>query len=463
MSIKLELNIKKPLERIYAVMKKTNILHIVLIALALHFFVMSTPAEGFIFDEAHYIPAARNTFTFVAANAEHTPLSKMVIGLDIKIFGDWWFAWRISSVIFSTLSIVAVYLIAKHFMDRKYALFASAFVAFDMLFFVNGSIGILDAQAVFFGLFAVYFFLKERMVVSGVLFGLSILSKEHGAFFLFGIIAYSIWLEASKHKITLKLKLNLKFSKPKVNWKKIQGVALFSICLFAVSFGGLYAYDVVYKPTSANVAQAIVSHTVVVDQNGTVLTTLTSTMTNNTAIYITNPIQHLMFAINYYAGLTPTIDPAPQDFRPAWSWALPLVNAWNPPAYFQVTVSDGVTTNEVVSYRSQVSYPVTVFIIPTLALCCWLLLKHKSDLFSKFYLCWLAGSYLPWIVFSLTVQRMTFNYYFIYTVPILCMGAPWFVSKLKLSNKWKNGVLLSLLGVVMVYFIIYFPLNLFRA
>jgi 4-amino-4-deoxy-L-arabinose transferase-like glycosyltransferase len=459
MSIKLELNFKKPLQQIYSVIKKTNILHIVLIVLALHLFVMSTPSDGFIFDEAHYIPAARDTFTLVAANAEHTPLSKIVIGTSIKVFGDWWFGWRISSVVFSTLSIVAIYLIAKEFMSKKYALFASVFLALDMLFFVNGSIAILDAQAIFFGLFAVYFFIKERMVVSGLLFALSILSKEHGAFFLFGVIIYSAWLELSNHKFSLKHK----FSKSNINWKKVQGSLLFVTVLLSVSLGGLYAYDIVYKPTSSNVAQTLVQNTVIVDGNGSAITTNIVTTNNSTPIYITNPIQHLLFAINYYVGLTPTINPEPQDFRPAWSWALPLVNAGNPPQYYGVTVNAGDRTWKTVSYLSQVNYPVTVFIIPTVILCLWLLLKKNDDVFSKFYLSWLVGSYLPWIVFSLTVQRMTFNYYFLYTVPILAMGVPWFVSKLKVKEQWKTAFLLSLTVVVSIYFMYYFPLNLFRA
>jgi hypothetical protein len=50
-----------------------------------------------------------------------------------------------------------------------------------------------------------------------------------------------------------------------------------------------------------------------------------------------------------------------------------------------------------------------------------------------------------------------------YTSPILAMGAPWFVSKLKVKEQWKTAFLLALTVVVSIYFMYYFPLNLFRA
>ena len=139
MSLKLEWNYRKQIDLIMKFARRINIIHIFLIVLALHLFIMSTPSDGgMIFDESHYIPAARDTVHFIAANAEHTPLSKLVIGWSIQVFGDWWFGWRITPIIFSSLSIVFIYLIAREFMEKKYALFAASFAALDVLLFVNG-------------------------------------------------------------------------------------------------------------------------------------------------------------------------------------------------------------------------------------------------------------------------------------------------------------------------------------
>jgi 4-amino-4-deoxy-L-arabinose transferase-like glycosyltransferase len=456
MSLKLEWNYKQYLQGIYSWIKKVNVAHIVLFVLLLHLFVMSTPSDGFIFDEAHYVPAAKDTVSFIAANAEHTPLSKVVIGWSIQAFGDWWFAWRITPVLFSTLSVLLVYLIARQFLSKKYALFSAAFIGLDMLFFVNGSIAILDAQAVCFALAGVWLLLKKRYAYSAIMFAIGVLSKETSVLIMLGAVLY-LFISYFNSKASLRSK----FHKPVL--KNLKAFSLFSILFLSIVFGGIYAYDIVYQPSSSSVLQTKVYATVIVDGNGSAITTQTSTSNDTLKIAITNPIQHLIFAFNYYSGLTPTINPEPQDFRPAWSWALPLVNAGNPPQYYGVSVNAGDRTWSTVSYRSQVNYPVSVFIVPALGLCFFYLVKRKLDNFGCLYLGWLAATYLPWILFSLFVQKMTFNYYFMYTSPILAMAAPWFVSKLKVKEQWKTAFLLSLTVVVSIYFMYYFPLNLFRA
>jgi dolichyl-phosphate-mannose--protein O-mannosyl transferase len=455
MSLKLEWNYKQYLQTIYGWGKRVNVVHILLFVLACHLFIMSTP-DTFAFDESHYVPAAKNTVNFIAANAEHTPLSKVVIGWSIQMFGDWWFGWRITPVLFSTLTVLFVYLISKEFMNRKYSLFAAAFIGFDMLFFINGSIAILDAQAVFFAVAGVWLLLKKRYAYSAVFFGVGILSKETSVLIMVGSLLF-----LGVNYFAKNTSFSSKFHKPQT--KTLKTFVMFSILLFAIVFGGVYAYDIVYKPASSVVAQTQVAATVIVDGNGSAITTnyVTTNVTNSIAI--TNPIQHFIFAFQYYAGLTPTINPAPQDFRPAWSWALPLVNAVNPPQYFGVTVSAGEKVWNTVSYLSQPSYPVTIFIVPTLALCGYLLWKRQLEGFGSFYIGWVTATYLPWIFFSLFIQKMTFNYYFMYTTPILALGAPWFISKLKLQDKYKTFILLSLLVIVVGYFMYYFPINLFRA
>jgi len=77
MSLRLEWNYKEYLQTIYSWIRKVNVAHIILLVFALHLFIMSTPSDGMVFDESHYIPAAKDTVNFVAANAEHTPLAKL--------------------------------------------------------------------------------------------------------------------------------------------------------------------------------------------------------------------------------------------------------------------------------------------------------------------------------------------------------------------------------------------------
>ena len=116
-----------------------------------------------------------------------------------------------------------------------------------------------------------------------------------------------------------------------------------------------------------------------------------------------------------------------------------------------------------VAYYSQISYPVTIFIIPTLVLIGYSLLRRKVEAFGLFYLSWLGGAYLPWLVFGATVQHMTFNYYFLYTAPILDIGVVWLFSQLKIKESYRNVMIVGLLAVTAIFLAYYFPINLFRA
>ncbi|MEM1980924.1 MAG: hypothetical protein QXH59_08880, partial [Candidatus Caldarchaeum sp.] len=61
---------------------------------------------GFIFDEAHYIPAVRKMLMGEAVNLEHPPLSKWIIMLGIMALGDNPWGWRVPMVLFSALTLV---------------------------------------------------------------------------------------------------------------------------------------------------------------------------------------------------------------------------------------------------------------------------------------------------------------------------------------------------------------------
>ena len=440
------------------VLNKINILHVFLVTLALHFFLISNPSDSFIFDEAHYIPASIATLHGIAANAEHTFLSKMVIGWSIGTFGDWWFGWRILPVIFGSLSIILVYLIARHFMSKKYALFASAFIALDVLFFVNMGLAILDPQALFFALLGVVLLLRKKYAFSAVSFSVGVLSNEIAVMILGGMGIYLLIKNTRGYKLRFKLP---KISKSKL--KPLKSFALFALIFFGLVIGGVYAYDIIYKPSSSSMVQTNVSATVFVDGNNSAVSTSYATTNVTSNVYITNPLQHFLFAFDYYRGLVPSIKPGPTDYRPPWSWVLPMDNAWNPPQYFGVSVSSGTNVIHTISYFSQISYPITIFMIPTLILCSWYLWKRKEENFSSFYVGWVITTYLPWLLLGSFVQKMTFNYYFLYTVPALTIGAPWFIGQLKIKEKWKNTILVGLLFTVGVYFMYYFPLNLFRA
>jgi 4-amino-4-deoxy-L-arabinose transferase-like glycosyltransferase len=448
LSIKLELDLSSLFNKAWGLLKRFNIGHLLLLVLALHFLILSTPSDGFVFDEAHYVPAALKTLQLQPANAEHTPLSKIVIALSIAVFGNYWLAWRLPIVIASIASLYVFYLIANRFLVKKYALFATAFLSFDVMYFVNGSIFILDMPAILFGLVGIELYFAKKYKWSAVTFAVSFLMKELGLLFLGAVLIYHILTHRAVKKY--------------VNKIDIRKFGSFLLVLLLVGGGGLWLYDIAYKPTTSTLLIQNINQNIVVDANGTTLTTITSTTNSTIAHYITNPVEHMMFAWGYFSGLAPAINTSEANFRPPWSWILPIGDIFNSPHYFSVAVTSGDVTKTITDYVSQITPTIAYMLIPILAIALWNLAKKKDTQLSLFYIAWITATYLPWLLFGIFVQRMTFNYYFIYTIPALALGIPYFWSSLPLSEKTKKIALIIHLGLTVVFFAAFFPVVLMR-
>ncbi|WP_299108543.1 glycosyltransferase family 39 protein [uncultured Bradyrhizobium sp.] len=107
------------------------------------------------FDEVHYVPAARVLIELShPVNIEHPMLGKLLIALGMLIFGDNPIGWRAMSVLAGALTIVGVYTFTWFLMRAtRAALFAALFAMLGQLVFIQARIGMLDA---FLGLFVVW-------------------------------------------------------------------------------------------------------------------------------------------------------------------------------------------------------------------------------------------------------------------------------------------------------------------
>ena len=79
---------------------------------------------------------------------------------SIQIFGDHWFAWRLPIILCSLGATYLVYRVAREFLDEKKALLVSAFMIFDIVFFIQGNIYVLEMPGLMFGLAFVLYYLK---------------------------------------------------------------------------------------------------------------------------------------------------------------------------------------------------------------------------------------------------------------------------------------------------------------
>lgn len=431
--------VSKACHGVRGVFNSVNILHILLLSLVLHALVMSIP-DGFIFDEAHYVPAAIKTMNLEPANAEHTPLAKIMMGVSIQIFGNYWFAWRAPMVICSLLSTYLLYLIARKYFGERMSLVAASFLLFDTMFFVNGSIAILDVPAVTFGLLGIYLYLDKKYGWSGLALAVSFLMKELGLLLLGAVIVHALITKARKYNLV------------KGNIKKVFG---FVLILFAVSFFGLWTYDAIYKPSMSS--SVIVNAIVIVDQNGVPLTTTYSNSTIQKPI--TNPVEHMEFSWGYFSGLAPNVVTPDSEYRPPWSWILPIGdNIFNPPVYSGVSVTAGGVTKNTVRWVSQPSPFVEYFTLPILIAAIALMLKKKDEGIGVLLFSWIVVTVVPWLVFGAFMQRMSINYYIIYGIPAMALGIPFFWSVIPMKEKHRNAIICIHLLATVLFFLYYYPI-----
>jgi dolichyl-phosphate-mannose-protein mannosyltransferase len=154
-----------------------------------------TVPDKFVFDEVHYVPAARQMLQpgkpQPMLNPMHPPLAKQLIALSIHAFGDNAFGWRYPGALFGALSVVAIYLCGLVLFGEHTAALAAALIAFfNQMLFVMSRTAMLDIYALTFGLFGIAAFMKgfgevrphRWFALSGLAFGLAAACKWSGLF-----------------------------------------------------------------------------------------------------------------------------------------------------------------------------------------------------------------------------------------------------------------------------------------
>ena len=100
------------------------------------------------------------------------------LGRDPVLFG------RIFSILLSCGIVFLVYLIARHWFEERTALLASLIVALSPIVFYLSFHQYTEIPATFFALLAVYLFIRERFLLSGLSAGLAFLSKFNAGIYV---------------------------------------------------------------------------------------------------------------------------------------------------------------------------------------------------------------------------------------------------------------------------------------
>jgi dolichyl-phosphate-mannose--protein O-mannosyl transferase len=431
-----------------------NIGHLLLILLALHIFAMSfpnqtSPSPQYVFDEAYYVPAALDLLHLVPSNLEHPFFGKVWGALGIYLFGNDFFGWRIFYVIIGTAAVGVFYAVARFFFSKEKALLAASFLGFETLFFIHTSLALLEGPPIFFMLIGFYAYFKKHYYWAAFAFGLSVLSKEWGTYFLIALFIYHVW--ATRFKA--------------ISPEGIKKVVVFCVILIAVVGAPLTAYDQVYHPyenTIANV-QTIVSQ----GPNGTQTTTNTTTYTHSE--YVNYFWQNFEYYYSYHTALTMQ----PSDYstpwqKLAWYWVLPL--DVNPAQYYVTTVTITTTSSNGTVINKTYEHPIDWLgignlviwlsfwiIVPVIVFKCIRKMATQLDILIGALI---VGTYGPNLFLSGFYHRVVYTFYFVNTDPALALGIPMVIAFISPDSRNLQRILAAVwLGAAIVFFFLFFPIH----
>ncbi|MEH3102334.1 MAG: glycosyltransferase family 39 protein [Sphingomonas phyllosphaerae] len=114
-------------------------------------FRLSVPAKP-VFDEVHYLPAARALLALSGpTNIEHPLLAKELIAAGIHLFGDVPFGWRIASTLAGSATMAGVFALTHLLTQRvRPALLATIFALLGFTIYIQARIAMLDTFMVAF-------------------------------------------------------------------------------------------------------------------------------------------------------------------------------------------------------------------------------------------------------------------------------------------------------------------------
>ena len=363
---------------------------------------------GFVFDEAHYIPAVRQMLRGQAANNEHPPLSKALMMLGILIFGDNPYGWRTLITICGAASVYLLGLLAYMLTGSfRASVIAAALFGFDITSFNISSIAILDAPALAFSLLGAYLYLRRKLVFSGLSFGLALLSKFSTAFILATILLYDLARASYRGK---------SFSDAMRSWIWVVERTCFTAII--VLAAGLGIYDYAYGAFQT-------------------------------------PFEHLDFILNYHSGLRFSEGDAVDM---PLSWTNPI-SQFPKAGYFVVAVQvDSLKTYHPIAYygmQTPLWWMTWIIFIFATYLAYLRIRAGEFPGLELFTLFWLLTNYLIYFPLAHILHRWVYSFYFYNSVPAIAIA----ISKMLEGEKFSELVLCLLLISQLCYFFYFFPVK----
>ena len=392
---------------------------ILFVDVCLRAFNLDQPPGSLIFDEWYYVNVARvilripqsvggngqppyvNVPPSLDPNHEHPPLAKLIIALSMHLFGNNGFGWRIPSVIFGTVAVLAFYLLMKRVTDFKSVpLIATFLFSFDNLVFVQSRIATLDIFALAFMLLGLYWYFSGHSYLSAIGMALSALTKITGvAGFLIIVIMQAMKFATGKqrgHSIS-------KF----FSWFE-KYFAVYVVCFFVLL-----------------------------------------TIMDRLWVGYTWPWEHIQYILSYSSAL---VSKCPNGIISCpWQWLINQIQI--PYLIVSVHVSGAVPRDyNSVAFWGEMNPAILYLTIPVVLYAGYSYYQKKSDL-TLLILVLFAVTYLPYYPAAIFGQRVTYLFYFLDTIPAICAGIAFMIADQNLPKL----VVLTYLGVVLFLFFRMFP------
>ena len=339
-------------------------------------------------------------------NHEHPPLAKAIIALSMFLIGDNAWGWRIPSVIFGMVSMLVFYLLVKKVSKNDLLAFMSVFLfSFDNLIFVHSRIATLDIFMLAFMLLGFHLYFAGKPALSALSLALSTLCKIGG---LYGFATILVFHFA-------KVLFGRRSTGERIDWQK--------------NLAWLEKYLIVY----------VIS--------GLGLLTIMDRWWGG----YNNPFDHIAFIYEYTKNLTRLVPEGIESYP--WQWLLNEVKI----PYLTVNVnilSDSTVTGSYtsVAFVGAMNPLIIYLCIPTIAYISYEYYKKREDL-SLLTLLWFVCTYLPFYPMSMIGHRIMYLFYFLSTVPSLCMA----ISYMIIDQKPPRMIVVIYFAAVIGAFISFFP------
>jgi predicted membrane-bound dolichyl-phosphate-mannose-protein mannosyltransferase len=359
---------------------------------------------GFIFDEAHYIPALRRMMLGDrAVNLEHPPLSKAIIWLGIALLGDNPWGWRTFNVLFSALTVFVAGLLAYRFTKNlRITMLAQLLLLTDITFFNISGFAILDPPALFFMMLTLYLYVSGKWLLSSIPLGLAMLSKSSSILVIPAI-------------------LGIEMAYPVINGGRISDlidkarkvIRVIVIPALVIFLFGLGVYDAWSRafPT---------------------------------------PLHHLDFILRYHSGLV-FQDPRPVEMP--LSWIIPPI-ARQPSAYYVVTVQPP-GWHPVAFWGVSTPLWWSIWLLIPLA---YIFIRDNRPIpnpsLEAVFMAWTVVTYGSFMALAYIYHRWVYSFYFLQVSILMAVALPAILEK--------NGLRLILeiiLVLQVLWFIMWFPVK----